>query len=244
MEQETLQDDSPSKIWKKHIRRDKRLRGESYIGFRGVEHAARPMLASPCYNKSNHQCSALISEAERQNIYNSFRALPTINDQRYFIVQHVKKTQKKKATSGDSSRRENTNIYSFAVNGESMKVCREFFMATLNVTDAFIRTSLSKISSSGILQPDLRGHHPPHNKFSPETEANIREFILSFPITESYYSHKISDKKYSSGNLSVAKMYKMFIEHCNEKQLRKVSFESFRKIFREYNAGFCHSKED
>ena len=88
-----------------------RLKGETYVGFRNVQHPARPLLPSPCSNKSIHHCSALVSEEQRKNIYEDFRGLPNINDQRNFIAHHVKSIPKKRTTKEENSRWSNTNIY-------------------------------------------------------------------------------------------------------------------------------------
>lgn len=47
-------------------------------------------------------------------------------------------------------------------------------MATLNVTDAFMRGSMTKLSSSGITEKKSRGKQVPHNKLKDADEQLIR----------------------------------------------------------------------
>lgn len=70
--------------------------------------------------------------------------------------------------------------YTFSVNGEKRQVCREFFMCTLNVTDAFMRGALKKLSSGGAVKKDLCGKVP-HNKLKDEEDKMIGYHILTFP---------------------------------------------------------------
>ncbi|KAF6211033.1 hypothetical protein GE061_014146 [Apolygus lucorum] len=45
------------KLGKKLISKQKKLRGEGYVGHRGIEKPPRPMLPSPCVANRNHSCT-------------------------------------------------------------------------------------------------------------------------------------------------------------------------------------------
>ena len=122
--------------------------------------------------------------------------------------------------------------------------CRKFFIATLNVTDALIRSSLSKLKKMRIFSSDLQGKHAPHNKLPQESEDLIQNFISSFPAVESHYCCKSTAKKYLDATLNTSVLYRIFQEHCNKKGLKHVSFEKFRTVFREFNLGFFCPKKD
>ncbi|XP_050310440.1 uncharacterized protein LOC126746304 isoform X2 [Anthonomus grandis grandis] len=123
-------------------------------------------------------------------------------------------------------------------------VCREFFMATLNVTDALMRSSLQKQTSRGVLEKDRRGKHTPSHKLSAEVDAFIREHILSFPSVESHYCRKSNDRRYSDASLNISVMYRMYKDVCRAKNVKTVTLEKYRSIFREYKLSFFVPKKD
>lgn len=84
------------KTWKKNVRKLKRLKGESYIGHRGIEKPSRLLLPVPCLNKPKHKCVTLVTEPNRIKIYNDFRNLSCTDDQRQFLHNHIEKKKPKK----------------------------------------------------------------------------------------------------------------------------------------------------
>ena len=203
------------------------------------------MLPSPCSGKANHKCDNFINEENRLKIYNEFRQMISVDDQRIFLNSHIDKQKKKRVTRNiENSRRTFTMNYSFTINGEKRQVCRAFFMATLNVTDAFMRGAVAKLSSSGIVEKENRGKHVPHNKLKDDDELLIREHILSFPAVESHYCRASSTKRYLDSSLNVSIMHKLYKSKCSELNVHPVSFEKYRRVFRSYNLGFHKPKKD
>ncbi|XP_072392998.1 uncharacterized protein [Diabrotica undecimpunctata] len=230
--------------WKKNIRKQKRLKGESYVCSRSIERPARPMLPSPCSGKANHKCDTFINEENRRKIYNEFRQMISVDDQRVFLNSHIDKQKKKRMTRNiENSRRTFTMNYSFTVNEEKRQVCRAFFMATLNVTDAFMRGAVAKLSSSGIVENENRGKHVPHNKLKDDDELLIREHILSFPAVEFHYCRASSTKRYLDSSLNVSIMHKLYKLKCSELNVHPVSYEKYRRVLRTYNLGFHKPKK-
>ncbi|XP_074035394.1 uncharacterized protein [Leptinotarsa decemlineata] len=112
--------------WKKNVINCKRLK-EEYVGFKNQIHPSRPMLPSPCLEKSKHKCSGLMREEDRKTIYNEFRSFQNIDDQRQFVVTHVEQKLKKRTTRNiENSRKHYTNHYSLTVNNNRVSVCRMF----------------------------------------------------------------------------------------------------------------------
>lgn len=137
--------------WKKNVCKQKRLKGEAYLGTNKKQQAARPILPSPCALKEKHTLCNSVSEDARQQIYNTFRNLPSIDDQRQFVGKHIARKPKGRTTRKIlDSRKSYTHEYSFTLEGKKIVVCREFFMCTLNTTDSFMRTSLAKINVDNI----------------------------------------------------------------------------------------------
>lgn len=161
------------------------------------------------------------------------------------FCSHIENKLKSRTTCQiQNSRTTYTNVYTLTVNKEKLKVCREFFMATLNVTDAFMRSALSKRSSTGASLKDSHGKHAPSNKLTHEDDNVIQQHILSFPSVESHYCRKSSTKKYLDPSLNISIMHRMYKEMCRNKNFKPVSFEKYRLTFREYNLGFFQPKKD
>lgn len=96
----------------------------------------------------------------------------------------------------------------------------------------------------GILVPkDLRGSHLNRLRMlSFEDRNKIMVHINNFPIMENHYSRKDSGKKCLSMDLSVKKMYRMFVEENPESH---VNYCFYRKVFnRDFNLRFGSPRSD
>ena len=147
-------------LWERNVRKLKRLKGDEYINCTGRTIQSKRVHSSPCIQKSNHESCLSFSENQRKLLFDNFYQLGSIEEQRSFIASSVKaESIELSRTKNRHSRRRFTNKYSFSVNGQRIKVCKEFFMATLNVTDALIRSSLHACMSEGVQRSDRRGQH-------------------------------------------------------------------------------------
>ncbi|KAH9634816.1 hypothetical protein HF086_012230 [Spodoptera exigua] len=230
--------------WKTNIEKHRRLKGESYKTKNGIIKQARPINQAKCALSTKHKCISQIPEDERIKIYTQFRNLKSLHDQRQFIINHVIKKQKNRATTEGLSRRNYTLAYTLTVAGEKIKVCREFFLATLNISGGFVKGALNKINSEGILTPDCRGKKVPPNKLSSEDETFIRDHILSYPAVESHYCRQNSEMRYLDASLNIATLYKEYVKLCETKSMKPVSSEKYRLIFRTYKLNFHKPKKD
>lgn len=215
------------------------------MGAQGHQKSGKPMLPAPCKDKPNHSNCNSFDEASRKSLYAAFRALGNIDDQRKFINKHIQNKVKARNTRHlTESRRNYTVSYHFTVKGEMAKVCREFFLSTLNITDSLIRSTISKTNDQGCVGMDKRGKHAPHNKL-PESQATfLKKHITSFPAVESHYCRKSTGRRYLDPCLNVQIMYKLYVEECTKQNLAPVSISKYRQVFRKYNLGFFKPKKD
>lgn len=65
---------------------------------------------------------------------------------------------------------------------------------------------------------DPRGFNAPPNKTPAEMIEDVREHIKSFPTMTSHYVRKSVKREYLDCKLSVPKMYKLYLEQCNERE--------------------------
>lgn len=143
--------------WKRNINKVRRLKGEEYITDKGKTIPSQPMKSPSCRGRPKHKCCELISEDVRINIYNQFRSFESLQAQREFLVRHITQgTPKRKVVSGDS-RKKHIKQYTLSDGSVSHNVCREFFLATLGISEGLIKGAFKKLSSTGEVLPDQRG---------------------------------------------------------------------------------------
>ncbi|XP_039280312.1 uncharacterized protein LOC120350546 [Nilaparvata lugens] len=73
-----------------------------------------------------------------------------------------------------------------------------------------------KKNDSGIVSPDKRGKGTCSRKIPDFIEKHARDHILSMPKVGSHYCRKSSNKLYLSSQLNLEKLYRLYLEKCNE----------------------------
>jgi len=96
-----------------------------------------------------------------------------------------------------------------------VKVCKTYFSNTLSILDRMIRTVKEKMKN-GFLDKDFRGKHKKQKSLDSNIKELIEKHIELFPTIKSHYLRKQTTRTYISGNLNVARMYRMYVECCKE----------------------------
>lgn len=104
----------------------------------------------------------------------------------------------------------------------------------------------NKNKSTGLYtNDDKRGKHEPANKLSEEETQVIKIHIEKFPVTESHYCRKTSNRKYLDATLSISKMYALYKDVCKESGKIPRSLTTYKRIFcRDYNYSFFKPRKD
>lgn len=194
--------------------------------------------------KLGRQCHKF-TEADRQEIFEAYYKLCSLARQRDFIVRHVTtKPTKQKTTNAETSRRKKSHWYYFTLNGVRYSVCKKFFLNTLAISDRSVRTSLGKISTGGIMDIEKRGGRQSQKVIDRDKRLRetIQHHINRFPRVESHYCRASSTREYLHSELTVSKMYDLFVEENNNED--KPCIDLYRKVFRENNLSFHRPKKD
>lgn len=93
------------------------------------------------------------------------------------------------------------------------------FLNTLCISNLVVLNMLKKVEPGGVIKADQRGRHTPSNKTPNETIHSVHQHINSFPKYESHYSREKSEKNYLGSELTIEKMYQLYIDECNENNL-------------------------
>ena len=138
-----------------------------------------------------------------------------LNKQRQFILNYTGKKPKKSKT-GQTSRRKSPVSWFLPYPNEqskNVKVCKTFFLNTLGILDKMVNTAHKKINNIGMCNDDSRGKHETRpNKTTEAQKMYVRQHIISFEKVESHFSRRDSKKEYFPPDLSVAEMYRLYLE--------------------------------
>jgi hypothetical protein len=127
-------------------------------------------------------------------------------------------------------------------------VCKTFFLATLAISKDAVYTAIAKKNvARGFTGEDLRGRHTPANKYPDDSIAAVQQHIHSFPVIESHYCRKGSQRKYLDAKLTIIKMYELYkiwmVEHNITAKL--VSQSKYREVFGTcFNLSFFRPQKD
>lgn len=213
------------------VRKAKRNLGKTYITVTGKTVKAREV---QLLNRCQKNCRDKISPELQETIFKDYWNMGNYNLRIAFIAGLIDIQDKKMTCNVKSSAAPRNRQYSYCyflnINGLRTQVCQKCFKATLGETDRFLKTVISKkINSSGTsTTQDLRGKTPSGKKLPEERFKEIVDHIRSFPAYESHYSRSHSSKMYLNSDLSLSKMYKLYVELTT----KPVSLSKYSQIFR------------
>ncbi|KAJ8944554.1 hypothetical protein NQ314_009460 [Rhamnusium bicolor] len=232
--------------WKRNVAKKLKNTGQSYVSSTGKEVNGR-RLREPCGSKCRLKCRDKISLDDRGRLFQQFWEMGNVNKQREYIIRHIKSVSPKyiyKRVNPTRDRSEN-KAYHFQVENKFIRVCRLFFLNTLNIGDTMLRNALKKTNSEGFIDEDRRGKHSNHAKLDTDTKQFIRDHIESIPKIESHYLRAQSSRDYIDGSLNISTLYRLYKEECekNNKPIAKKCI--YRNIFNsEFNISWYTPKKD
>ncbi|KAM3960074.1 uncharacterized protein ACR2FA_005875 [Aphomia sociella] len=230
--------------WKQNIAKSLRNAGKSYIS--KTNKAIKPRsVQPPCGDKCRLKCCKKITVDQRQTIFDVYWNIGQVDAQRSFIMSCMTNiTPKYKYTNACNPRNCN-QAFHFVVEGQSVRVCKTFFMKTLDISDRVIRTVKSKIDEHGILAQDLRGQHSNHVRVDEQLLNDIKQFIDAIPRIESHYIRQNSTREYIDGGKTISDLFRDFKENQNKNNKAAGSYCTFYKVFtQDYNISFFRPRKD
>lgn len=92
---------------------------------------------------------------------------------------------------------------------------------------------------------DNRGRHGKQAKVQViEHRKSIKDHILSIPLISLHYCRAQSLKQYLSPNLSMAKLYDLYVELCSEQNQECAWYATYYRVFNSLNIAFHSLKKD
>ncbi|KAJ8931954.1 hypothetical protein NQ314_015085 [Rhamnusium bicolor] len=149
----------------------------------------------------------------RETIFHESYKLESYDLQSNFIASCLKKyPPTRKKIGATSSKQYVTNISLM-----NLRVCKQFFLNTLGITNRKFTTVCNKISKEGFVQTDQRGKHQPSNKIDEQRRNYVISHIQMFPRYRSHYSRsQNASTRYLSQDLNIKKLYALYCDSCTE----------------------------
>lgn len=202
----------------------------------------------PCGQKCRLKCSDRIDDSKRLEIFNAFWALGDRQLQRMYVLSNSAKiTPRYKYTNAENLRNPNHGFY-FFVHDEKVRVCKTFFINTLDISHKMIRNVLVHLESKqtgGFIKDDQRGKHKNDKTASDELINDITNFINSIPRVESHYLRASTSRDYISSGKSIAELFRDFEVLQKERYRPAGLYRTFYDTFNtKFNLGFYQPKKD
>ena len=207
-----------------------RLRGQSFASKNRNVHHAKIMRPNPCLG-GKHKCAG-ITDQVRMATFQQFYSAASVAEQRSMLAQSISIVPKSR---GQGNRV--TVAYTIPKeNGERQPVCREFLMATLDITAEQVRTVIRNAKS----QPKVRRRAP--NTVNPERLEAARAWIGALPAVPSHYCRADSTRRYLPSHIgSVNNLFRIYRAEVPD----PLRFGMFRKVFKaDFNIGIHQPRKD
>lgn len=203
----------------------------------------------PCGDKCRQKCATLISEQQRQKIFDAYYALPDALHKRHFIANNIEEIKPKYVyKSSTRPRKHNLKFFFNDDKKQKTRVCQKFFLNTLDISLSIIRTVRNKVYANNDPVPlldDQRGKHKHHHRVEDTLKDTAREFIRNIPKIESHYVRANTSREYIDGGRNLTDIYKDYVQLCTEKRESYINYVMFHRIFNtEFNISFFTPKKD
>lgn len=206
------------KEWLDVKRKCRKNLGQKYITKRG-KITNEKILRPAC--KCRYKCMDKISYQQRLDCFSKFWQLGDRAMKWNFIIRYSKKIKKKRCLNQDTpNNRKYTYKYYLPLitdlnvfQCEKVEVCQTMFINTLAVSTRILKTAWKKYDGSVNIDEDRRGRHSNHKIIiTGSMIQSVCDHVRAFTPVESHYIRKNSQKLYLPGDLSIAKMHKLYLE--------------------------------
>lgn len=231
--------------WKKTKAKFLRNSGKPYTSssIRKTEMQARKVRPA-CGEKCKLKCSSKIEENKRLEIFENYWSLESLKSHREFISRSMTAVRPQYQYKKEGSRRQCNHAFHFVINEVNVRVCKFFFMATLDINNRVIRTVVTKLNE-GFLQEDLRGKHGHHFKVDSAIKDGVVAHINTIPRIDSHYLRAQTTREFIEGGKSLADLHRDYKNECIEKNLPFANLTMYSRIFNtNFNISFFTPKKD
>ena len=230
--------------WKQSKRKRLRQSGKEYINIRGKVIQPKSIKnKKDCGNCCKFKCSVKISEDERKILFNGLWVMSQIEKQ-HFFSKTTERIDKKTTQTNKVSKSRRKYFYNFFVDNVKHRVCKVFYLSTLDISSRQISYYHENKLETGIPAPTKWGKHC-KKKVLEMTKQSIENHINLFPRVESHYCRSISCKQYFDGSLNLKKLYDLYLTYCTRYKILPAKECMYCSIFNtKFNIEFHKSIKD
>jgi hypothetical protein len=201
--------------------------------------------------KCRRKCSTKIDEQQQDKINKAFWEMGLKERRHDFVGSNTEKqvvSTRTKLNNCGKSKPRNHSYYFFLPNieNERVSVCKNFFLNTLDISAAMVRQA-HKIGIRGATpgRGSVNEKRGGHNKTKPDSLAEVKLHIESFPHVESHYCRSTRVCKYLEGALTISAMYRLYKDKCMSEAKEVVHESVYRSVFvNDYNLRFHKPSKD
>ncbi len=240
-EKETVRDQTARR---KYLRNS----GLAYTSTSGKSVPARK--PKPIHHCKRRQCHKLISENVAESIFFEYWEQGTYDQRVAYVCNRIEynsvERHRRRELDFPRGSKSVSFKYYFDVGGERHNVCRDTFLAVLGESDRFLRicAAKKKASHTGVPPRERRGRRKPKHAMNDDSKKNVVDHIKSYPAYVSHYSRRQTKQKYLSNTLNLKFMWNQFNDMQDAAQKKRVSYSTYRRIFKTLNLKFKSPSSD
>lgn len=191
----------------------------------------------PC-ECTRFKCFEVLGPEQRQRIINRFTSLKSKDEQDAMIAGCIciEQVTRRRPRNDEAVANFNQNSYKYKVikitdTASEVQVCHKAILSLFGIKKGRLENIQKKLKSTGAAPIDQRGRHNnrPH-ALTDEQKEKIMTHIKSFKGRASHYSLKESRRIYLPEDLSVQKMWRMFLEKHPEESICDETYR-YLKLF-------------
>ena len=187
------------------------------------------------------KCSSKVDDATRTSIMNEYCDLKDAVLQWAFHTNNVRNELKdRQRVRGENvnSRRQISRWYHL----RGVEVCKKMYLQTIGVSETVVGTALKKRIGKTMPTVDLSGGNRPQLV---NERARIIQHIKMFPVKDTHYCRKDTQRRYLHEKLSIAKMHALYVKWCEAQNYNPQKIYLYAEVFnKEFNLSFFRRKKD
>lgn len=246
---------------KKNKNQKLRMLGKGYLGYtrkngkfkHDQQRSERKMgltcTSAKCRKSKNRFCDKF-SENVRSKIFTEFWSSMNWDQRKIFVSTNVTQRETQRKTSvNDNSRRNFTLTYNLNNGLESLQVCRNMFLSTLDIKPFTVQSWVKK-STFGMHTEQSKVNETRRNnnirvRQSVDSSMILERFFEMLPKLPSHYVRKDSAKLYLQEDVkSLSQLYEFFVADCQKRGDTPPGRKLFEKVFHRKNLSIFIPKKD
>ena len=189
-------------------------------------------------------CTDSFEGSDRHGIFSSFWRTGSKQSPTAFVISMVEEDEPASQRCKASKQHNVVRPYHLQKNGTRHRVCKLFFLSTLDISATTVTTALRN-SELGFPGQECPDRHISSTKVSQPDLDFVLKHISTFPKMKPHYNRHDSTHDYLPYNLNIRIMHGLYLEFCTEHGRVPVKEPIYRGVFHEdCNLSFHKPKKD